>query len=191
MIAMKKTNLAVAKTAPNRPVNPRRAARTAASKNRSAHANMTVFPQSPGDTTEGVPEGCRAGGAPAKGLTVRGAEATVRVRDERLEDSMDVTREAADARFAASGGDRSVVPAGWYCYTWNEGTTPPSTVPCPYWARVPEQEHQEDGYCALVGKGDWESGHFGLLWDQVKECDVNPRFPGEDDGFEDEEAAAS
>lgn len=58
-----------------------------------------------------------------------------------------------------------VIPEGIYCHVGR------STF-CPYWGRNPNQEEQNDGYCAFLGKGDWEHDGIGLLWDQVKECGV-------------------
>jgi hypothetical protein len=57
----------------------------------------------------------------------------------------------------------SKIPKGLYCYD-ERGV-------CPYWGRDTTKEQQESGYCALLGINDWES--FGLLWDQVKECNIN------------------
>jgi N-glycosidase YbiA len=83
------------------------------------------------------------------------------------------------------GKDKSLIPKGIYCYD-NLGL-------CPYWDKSDEHPHQENGYCAFLGRGDWEAeipadfpGHFpvscvSLLWDQVKECHENMDEP-EDDG---------
>lgn len=60
---------------------------------------------------------------------------------------------------------RMVIPRGPYCYDEN-GV-------CPFWCREPTKQPQEDGYCSYLGKGDWQLEGFSLLWDQVKECDVN------------------
>ena len=45
---------------------------------------------------------------------------------------------------------------------------------CPYWYRHPFKNDQSNGYCSLLGLGDWEddNGH-GLLWDAIKECNIN------------------
>ena len=89
--------------------------------------------------------------------------------------------------------DEALVPQGPYCYahTGNtrlvshyfdgngnkqEATTPyemPELVYCPYFRIHPEKDEQENGYCALMGIGDWESEHMSLLWDSVKECGIN------------------
>ena len=94
----------------------------------------------------------------------------------------------------------SIVPEGDYCYSYvkkeEEDNTPwPKTQPCPFWDSDPNQEEQESGYCHLIQFGDWQLNdlkiyvcqrtgkkqtaneigiHLALLWDQVKECDVNP-----------------
>lgn len=87
---------------------------------------------------------------------------------------------AARARFQAAADPEALVPEGAYCYSRTAlppgtGDTPPrpGTRPCPFWARNPAKGHQQDGYCALMGSGDWEEDGLSLLWDQVKECGVN------------------
>lgn len=65
--------------------------------------------------------------------------------------------------------DTSVIPEGIYCYTHVKG----KFVACPYWSLRKDKPKQENGYCAYLGKGDWESDDFGLLWDQCKECNIN------------------
>ena len=64
----------------------------------------------------------------------------------------------------------SVIPPGPYCYGRNDQG---DRVLCPYWSSVPTAPEQEDGYCALLGRGDWEVKGLSLLWDQVKECGIN------------------
>jgi len=44
---------------------------------------------------------------------------------------------------------------------------------CPHWSKNDNYPRRENGYCAFLGKGDWELDHIGLLWDQVKECGIN------------------
>lgn len=60
--------------------------------------------------------------------------------------------------------DKSKIPKGIYCYDEN-GI-------CPYWSKDYDREEQNNGYCQFLKMGDWNFP-FGLLWDQVKECDVN------------------
>lgn len=60
--------------------------------------------------------------------------------------------------------DINAIPEGPYCYG-------PNWEPCPYWSKSPFHPYQENGYCALLGKGDWEL-EGGLLWDQCKECGI-------------------
>ncbi len=57
------------------------------------------------------------------------------------------------------------IPKGLYCYDEN-GT-------CPYWSFELDKPKQENGYCAYLKIGDWESDGIGLLWDQVKFCEIN------------------
>ena len=68
-----------------------------------------------------------------------------------------------------------VVPKGHYCYSilsvdHNQGKI--NIDCCPFWHIRKGQAEQANGFCSLLNKGDWELG-FGLLWDQVKECDIN------------------
>jgi len=93
--------------------------------------------------------------------------------------------------------DESVIPKGLYCYTRIDG----KHTRCPYWARLKDAKHQENGYCAFLEKSDWElneekyikeywlgdehiqldraySSHEmgfcdSLLWDECKECGIN------------------
>ena len=58
----------------------------------------------------------------------------------------------------------SVVPRGMYCYD-EKGN-------CPYWDKAENGQEQNDGYCWMMGKGDWDPD-MDLLWDQVKSCGVN------------------
>ena len=58
-----------------------------------------------------------------------------------------------------------VIPKGLYCYD-EKGV-------CPAWGRSAYYPPQENGYCTFLMQGDWESEGVGLLWDQLKVCDVN------------------
>lgn len=59
------------------------------------------------------------------------------------------------------------IPKGIYCYDEN-GI-------CPFWDLSRNHERQLNGYCHYMKIGDWmEDGNWlYLLWDQVKECDIN------------------
>ena len=64
--------------------------------------------------------------------------------------------------------DQSIIPAGRYCKDVN-GT-------CPHWSLNESQLDRRNGYCAFLGQGDWEVGENSwdsLLWDKVKECEIN------------------
>ena len=61
------------------------------------------------------------------------------------------------------------IPNGIYCYDEN-GI-------CPYWSLRANKSEQENGHCSFLNEGDWESDHFSLLWDQVKECGENLEGP--------------
>jgi len=94
--------------------------------------------------------------------------------------------------------DTSVVPKGDYCYDFDGERQ----VNCPYWSIRSDMPKQMNGYCSLLERGDWEfdrknhkvtaiengkervlseeekeelDDHFfaGILWDQVKECEIN------------------
>lgn len=58
-----------------------------------------------------------------------------------------------------------IIPKGLYCYN-KDGV-------CPFWDRLDGIPKQENGYCHLLEKGDWESEGTMLLWDQCKECEIN------------------
>lgn len=95
------------------------------------------------------------------------------------------TPEAADARFAELNGDKSVIPPGSCCYThtgeMNDQGMPKISL-CPYWARDPKHPSQENGYCALLKEGDWDSEGSTLLWEHCKECGIKDE---DEDGFSD------
>jgi len=69
------------------------------------------------------------------------------------------------------------IPYGDYCYeisSVDESTGKIKIFLCPYWYRRPDKPDQSNGYCAFLDLGDWENDEgFGLLWDQVKECQIN------------------
>lgn len=87
---------------------------------------------------------------------------------------------------------KQLIPKGYYCYD-ERGI-------CPYWHCDEARPAQQNGYCAYMGKGDWdlnkekgwrEEGSdewksaeeigmpLSLLWDKVKMCGVNePHVPG-------------
>ena len=55
------------------------------------------------------------------------------------------------------------IPRGMYCYN-GDGI-------CPYWDKVSAGEHEGDGYCWYLDKGDWDSGMVALF-DQCKCCGI-------------------
>ena len=85
---------------------------------------------------------------------------------------------------------KRTIPYGFYCYD-KVGT-------CPHWSMKDELPVQENGYCSLLGKSDWdrneehgdikwqnETGEItritkphemplSLLWDMCKECEERP-----------------
>lgn len=69
------------------------------------------------------------------------------------------------------------IPVGFYCYErLGEDasiTTGFKIRPCPFWSKREGKPEQQDGYCSLLGAGDWEQDGLSLLWDQVKECNEN------------------
>jgi hypothetical protein len=76
--------------------------------------------------------------------------------------------------------DTSVIPEGPYCYNilsgWKrkpDGTPYYETSMCPYWSLRSDKPNQMNGYCSFLEKGDWQDDGTMLLWDQVKECQIN------------------
>ena len=61
--------------------------------------------------------------------------------------------------------NKIIIPKGCYCYDAN-GV-------CPYWHKDARHEEQDNGYCSYLKRGDWDDNSSGLLWDQVKECNIN------------------
>jgi hypothetical protein len=64
----------------------------------------------------------------------------------------------------------SVVPRGIYCYD-EKGN-------CPYWDKAENVPEQNNGYCWLMGKGDWDTD-MDLLWDACKSCGLKDSFAPE------------
>lgn len=82
-----------------------------------------------------------------------------------------------------------VIPRGYYCH-FSDGRV------CRYWSMKHDLPEQENGYCSLIGKSDWDINeecgtvevthydgkevhksresthncHISLLFDKVKEC---------------------
>ncbi len=74
------------------------------------------------------------------------------------------------------------IPEGDYCYTIDKiekddkGLTILKTTRCPFHEIRKDKEPQDNGYCRLLNKGDWEEvGGFDLLWDGLKNCDC-PKY---------------
>lgn len=70
--------------------------------------------------------------------------------------------------------DKSVIPNGDYCYKiigrYDSGI---KIKQCPYWSIREDKPYQMNGYCSFIRHGDWEVNGTSLLWDMVKECNVN------------------
>lgn len=93
--------------------------------------------------------------------------------------------------------DTSVIPQGLYCYTYKEDG---EYYLCPYYKDIEDSDGHSDAYCEFLEKSDIdiavdsfnspdviirENGKeldksevpdfvfMGLLWDQVKECEIN------------------
>lgn len=87
------------------------------------------------------------------------------------------------------------IPKGMYCYTTTEGKSGRvKTRKCPFWEAYDAKRHGplpegwtnpgdakfEGAYCRYLREGDWtDSVGFSLLWDAVKECNINVGY--EDD----------
>jgi len=65
---------------------------------------------------------------------------------------------------------KAQIPTGMYCYTYDQDG---HSKLCPYWGIRDDKPEQENGYCAFLGKGDWDFDQLSLIWDQVKECGIN------------------
>ena len=66
-----------------------------------------------------------------------------------------------------------LVPKGDYCY----GGFNDTYKCCPFWNTFNQFPRQMNGYCSLLEVGDFmRAGYNGtsLLWDQIKECSINP-----------------
>ena len=77
--------------------------------------------------------------------------------------------------FLALKNDSKIIPAGIYCY---------EKKVCPYWTvrrsyHNIQEMRQSCGYCRLLKQGDFMDNGTMLIWDQVKECGINPDFPEE------------
>jgi len=66
------------------------------------------------------------------------------------------------------------IPHGPYCYTPIKLNNLGMSISiCPFWDKDSSKEKQNCGYCHFLGYGDWEVESLSLLWDQVKECQLN------------------
>ncbi len=74
--------------------------------------------------------------------------------------------------------DHSEIPKGLYCYQFKVGqkdfndSKVPEQIRCPHWSINKDHERQNNGFCSLLKLGDWENSG-SILWDQVKECNIN------------------
>lgn len=76
-----------------------------------------------------------------------------------------------------------VIPYGMYCYQSISCKNAESFTLnglCPFWSIDKTKPSQNNGYCHHLKQGDWEVDGLSLIWDQVKECDVNYEFKCED-----------
>lgn len=74
--------------------------------------------------------------------------------------------------------DISVIPPGKYCYTCIEipsekNSFRGSIKACPYLELRKDKPSQSNGYCKYLELGDWMDNGTMLLWDCVKECNIN------------------
>ena len=62
-----------------------------------------------------------------------------------------------------------------YCYTPTEQKY--KVKRCPFWSKESQliKCNQDNGYCYLIKKGDWQDG-FSILWDSCKECGLNDDY---------------
>ena len=70
----------------------------------------------------------------------------------------------------------NLIPRGMYCYKHikelKSGELRIIGV-CSYWEIRQDKPYQENGYCSFLEEGDWEDKGVFLLWDMVKECNIN------------------
>jgi len=67
--------------------------------------------------------------------------------------------------------DRTVIPIGYYCYTYKSYRKKEGFYLCPYWSTREDKPNHENGYCSYLEYGDWEG--LSMLWDECKECGIN------------------
>ena len=56
-----------------------------------------------------------------------------------------------------------------YCETYKHG----KRVDCKWLSFNPNKHHQEAGFCRYLKTGDWIDDGTWLLWDGVKECEID------------------
>lgn len=97
-----------------------------------------------------------------------------------------IKRERQDRYERRIAEAQTKVPEGPYCYghtgsmtsvtiNGSEASVPHIKI-CPYLKMRKDKPAQANGYCRLLKAGDWMPRPHGtmLLWDQVKECHLNP-----------------
>lgn len=74
-----------------------------------------------------------------------------------------------------------IIPEGLYCYNGidHEVNEAGFTVlklqnVCPFHRTLKGYPSRESGYCLYLQRGDFADRSLMLLWDMVKECDINP-----------------
>ena len=76
----------------------------------------------------------------------------------------------------------NIIPKGLYCYEIKDKdpiTCKLLIQTCPFWDRSENYGRMDCGYCHLLKLGDWENDDYmTMLWDKIKECDINM---GDDD----------
>ena len=75
---------------------------------------------------------------------------------------------------------KDIIPPGPYCYSKMEYCAGEDGIPrlkildtCPYWGIDCGKPEGMNGYCAYLDIRDWDEENISLLWDKVKECDIN------------------
>jgi hypothetical protein len=66
------------------------------------------------------------------------------------------------------------IPKGQYCYGYREDGK--WVHPCPFLRFDKSKHHQENGICEAFKLRDTGELFGGLLWDLVKECNVNEDY---------------
>lgn len=70
--------------------------------------------------------------------------------------------------------NKELIPKGQYCYTILDANNHKISVKnCLYHQIRKDKELSNNGYCKYLKIGDWMDNASGLLFDHIKECNIN------------------